>query len=250
MIRTARSFDGCVNISIGCGQNRFQSIYFNLRTVEVASINGIRNGIDGNDSEFKLERSVIKFDQLDENALNVSYLSKAISFCNLRILASMPFLESEFESNDLNNQFLHFLEAELKKLNLELNLTEGALSLVKQTMKNATENGGATAHQLEKFKKCLKRRATLRNLISGYRKDLKIICIQSKIKNLSREEKEAVKEWEDALDRLINAEIDGCLEPEIIKAQAQCLLRVRALNDTIDKCKEDLDRLCIIGAQV
>ena len=73
MIRTARSFDGCVNISIGCGQNRFQSIYFNLRTVEVASINGIRNGIDGNDSEFKLERSVIKFDQLDENALNVSY---------------------------------------------------------------------------------------------------------------------------------------------------------------------------------
>ena len=64
----------------------------------------------------------------------------------------MPFLESEFESNDLNNQFLHFLEAELKKLNLELNLTERALSLVKQTMKNAAENGGATAQQLEKFK--------------------------------------------------------------------------------------------------
>jgi len=69
-------------------------------------------------------------------------------------------------------------------------------------------------------------------------------------KNLSREEKEAVKEWEDAMDRLINAEIDGYLEPEIIKTQVQCLERVRALNDTIDKCKEDLDRLCIIGAQV
>ena len=38
MMRAARWFDGCVNMSIFCRQNRFQTIiYFSLRTVEVGS---------------------------------------------------------------------------------------------------------------------------------------------------------------------------------------------------------------------
>ena len=40
------------------------------------------------------------------------------------------------------------------------------------------------------------------------------------------------------------------VEPEMIKAQKECLLRVRALNNTIDKYKNELAELCVVGAQV
>ena len=93
---------------------------------------------------------------------------------------------------------------------------------------------------------CLKRRASLMNQLSKYRKDLVILVLQKKIGCLSLDQEEAAKHCEIATQMMV---MEGTSK-EIRQLQSKAFMNLRRSNEMRAKHQKQLDRLCEYGAQV
>ena len=145
------------------------------------------------------------------------------------------------------SSFVTDLEEKMKTASLELEQVQtqaSSLSALLSDVKLVSEQEREGLKSV--YIDCLKRRASLMNQLSKYRKDLAILVLQKRVACLSLDQEEAMKHCKIATQRMVMEGTSKVMR----QLQTKAYMNLRRSNDMHAKYQKELHHLYEYGAQV